>query len=369
MRPLQRHAVPLGARHPPALIAHSSSPYPPTYRLRYADFLDACIAITGRAPAAGAHLESERHPTLTLRLCPSALPPTDISSHVDDLFWPLLGYVCGRLAGGRVPLILGLEGVSASLKDLQSFCASFGTTGTAPLFHMRGHTPEEEAADKPPSDGHSFAADGATEAAGEAAGHRLPGAATSDLAAEPGEVRVIDLPLLREAFDTLDGGGRGEGNQGGHETEPVQLVALGSPHASLDELRALAALTRGRERHASVRVVVTVGRHVLSLASEEGLVRELERFGATFLSDTCWCMLGEPVVPPTALTIVTNSAKYAHYAPGLTGRRARFTSLTGCVQAAIDGGVGPSARPGWLVLRARQVEKHAHAGVIDIGCL
>jgi len=313
---------------------------------KYADFLDACIALTGRAPAAGAHLSSERRPTLTLRLCPWALPPPDTRAAVDDAFWPLLGYVCGRLAGGRVPLILGLEGVRASIKDLQAFCAAFGTTAAAPLFHICGHTPA--------ADGEPKAAAAGSVLASELDGPILasePGG--SILASEPGEVHLIDLLQLREAFDALDGGGHRPTDEAGSETEPVQLIALGNPHASLGELSALAALTRGRERHRSVRMIVMVGRYVLYLASAEGYVRELERFGATLLSDTCWCMLGEPVVPPTAVTIVTNSAKYAHYAPGLTGRRARFTSLAGCVQAAVDGSVGPSARPGWLASRAR----------------
>ena len=57
-------------------------------------------------------------------------------------------------------------------------------------------------------------------------------------------------------------------------------------------------------------------------------------------------MLTEPVVPPTAITLVTNSAKFAHYAPGLVGRQVRFASLEGCVVAALTGRV-PRAAPRW----------------------
>ena len=57
-------------------------------------------------------------------------------------------------------------------------------------------------------------------------------------------------------------------------------------------------------------------------------------------------MLGEPVVPPAAVTLVTNSAKFAHYAPGLVGRQVRFASLEGCVAAALTGRV-PRAAPRW----------------------
>ena len=57
-------------------------------------------------------------------------------------------------------------------------------------------------------------------------------------------------------------------------------------------------------------------------------------------------MLAEPVVPPAAVTLVTNSAKFAHYAPGLVGREVRFASLESCVAAAVTGRV-PRATPSW----------------------
>jgi hypothetical protein len=58
-------------------------------------------------------------------------------------------------------------------------------------------------------------------------------------------------------------------------------------------------------------------------------------------------MLGEPIVPPNARNVMTNSGKYAHYAPGLTGRSARFGSLVDCVDAACDGHAA-GVLPGWL---------------------
>ena len=33
---------------------------------KYADFLDACVAITGRAPRAGCHVDAERRPEVLL---------------------------------------------------------------------------------------------------------------------------------------------------------------------------------------------------------------------------------------------------------------------------------------------------------------
>jgi len=58
-------------------------------------------------------------------------------------------------------------------------------------------------------------------------------------------------------------------------------------------------------------------------------------------------MLTEPVIPPLAKVIMTNSGKYAHYAPGLVGRDMRFGSLADCIYVACGVAVS-SAPPAWL---------------------
>jgi hypothetical protein len=57
-------------------------------------------------------------------------------------------------------------------------------------------------------------------------------------------------------------------------------------------------------------------------------------------------MLTEPVVPVDSTTLLTNSAKYAHYAPGLVNRKVRFNTLAACVEAASTGEAAPP--PSWL---------------------
>ena len=133
-----------------------------------------------------------------------------------------------------------------------------------------------------------------------------------------------------------------------HASEPtVQLVSLGNPHFSATECAELAKLVAGRRKHPDVALVITLGRAVQEEARAADDVQVLEDFGAQLLNDTCWCMIGEPVIPPACTTLMTNSAKYAHYGPGLAGRAVHFGSLAACVEAACstraDGGV-----PRWL---------------------
>jgi hypothetical protein len=59
-------------------------------------------------------------------------------------------------------------------------------------------------------------------------------------------------------------------------------------------------------------------------------------------------MIQEPVIPPHSRTILTNSAKYAHYGKGLTGRQVRFGGLAQCVDATCSGKV-ENKLPKWLV--------------------
>jgi predicted aconitase len=127
----------------------------------------------------------------------------------------------------------------------------------------------------------------------------------------------------------------------------IGLVSFGSPHLSLNECGRLAALMSKRTKAPDVAVIVTCGRHVHDAASRAGYVAAIEAFGAKFVTDTCWCMLGEPIVPPNARTLMTNSAKYAHYAPGLVGRGVQFGSITACVDAAVAGEVRGNS-PDWL---------------------
>jgi predicted aconitase len=111
----------------------------------------------------------------------------------------------------------------------------------------------------------------------------------------------------------------------------LDLVVLGSPHFSLPEFRALASLLHGR-RHPDVRFLVTTSRAVAHLARQAGLLEPLETFGGQVTVDTC--ILASPMLPPDVRRLMTNSGKYAYYAPGLLGAQVVFGSLEDCANSA-----------------------------------
>jgi hypothetical protein len=113
----------------------------------------------------------------------------------------------------------------------------------------------------------------------------------------------------------------------------------------LQECRALAEALAGRP--VTIATIVTAGRQVMAEARAEGILQALEASGVQVLPDLCWCSISEPVFPPGTRALMTNSGKYAHYGPGLSGRAVRFGSLATCAAAAVSGHA-PRTLPRWL---------------------
>jgi len=264
---------------------------------KHPDFLDLCMAVTGRAPLAGPYLDEGRKAGRVLQI--------ELPEGVDDAIWPLIGYVAGLKSPDRIPLLRGLAAAAPETDDLKALCAAFGTTSAAPMLHVEGVTPEAEGAAAPDAD----------------------------------HARITATDLL-SGWQLLNDG-----------PETVDLVAIGSPHASLSECRALARELAGRA--ISIPVIVTAGRSIIAGARADGTLALLERAGVQVIPDLCWCSISEPVFPPAARTVMTNSGKYAHYGPGLSGRALRFGSMADCAAAAISGTV-PADPPAWLLHAAGQ---------------
>jgi predicted aconitase/predicted aconitase with swiveling domain len=259
---------------------------------KHPDYLDLFIAMTGRAPLSGVYLKPNRAPRCRLHV--------EVPQDYDDALWPMLGYITGQFAPDRIPLLTGLEATMPTRDDLKAMCAAFGTTSAAPMLHVAGHTPES--GDFP----------------------------------EPADcVNITHADLVRVWFELNPG------------PERIDLVAFGSPHFSLSECRTLADLVVGH-RATGTAVIVTVSRDVLAKAGAEGTRARLEAFGAQMIPDICWCSITEPNLPPKARNLMTNSGKYAHYAPALSGRTVRFGSLADCAMAARTG-IALANLPDWLI--------------------
>lgn len=267
--------------------------------MKYPDYVDLLIAITGRAPNAGPHLQAGRRPSVVVHI--------EAPHEIDDSFFPVLGYHLGAIAPNDIPAVAGLQHHRVSNDDLKAFGAAFGTTSSSAMFHIIGITPEARS--------------------------------LSDLLEECDDIREITVSLddLAATWRELNTA----------SSQQVDLISLGNPHFSIEEFKLLSKLVEGRHMADRVELKITCGRDVYAEALVLGYVTKVEAFGADVINDTCWCLINEPVVADTVRTVMTNSAKYAHYGPAALGRRFHLRSIVDCFETACSGQAEPGP-PRWL---------------------
>ncbi len=256
---------------------------------RYGDFLDISAALVGRVPRCGLHVPENRRATLVVRT--GGLNPVLKGL---DAFYPVLGAWLGAEAGEAVAAIDGLPG-PIDEDRLKALGAGAASTGAVGLFHIVGVTPEAPTL--------------------EAA-----------LQGHPPE-RVIDLTpeALRDARDRLSSVADG----------PLDAAAIGSPHLSRDEFDEVLRLLAGRR--CRVPLYACTGRHTLQSLEDDDKVAALTDTGVAIVTDTC--IVVTPILPAGSGTLITNSAKFAHYTPANTGWQAVFGSLPDVVESAVAGRV------------------------------
>jgi predicted aconitase len=249
---------------------------------RYGDFLDICCALIGRAPAVDLHTDQGRRPTLALDV---VVPEPWLD---EDLLYVALGIVLGEIAGTRVATITGLD-ARADEDRLKALGAAAASSGAVGMFHVDGITPESATLGSMPVT-QRVRVDAST-----------IGSALRELSASPGTV--------------------------------LGAVSVGTPHASEAELGALAALVS--ERRSSVPFYVNTARE--TAASVSPAVEAITRFGGTVVTDTCTYIT--PIIGDFQGVVMTNSGKWAYYAPGNLGVDVAIGSLADCVESAVLGRV------------------------------
>ena len=258
---------------------------------RYGDFIDICAAITGKVPDAGLHRTENRAGRILFRM--SAMPERLLD---DDVLYPVLGHLIGAESGTEVPVIEGLPAGTGEDR-LKALGAAAASSGAVALFHAVGITPEAPTA--------------------EAALHGRT----------PRRTILVTSERLRAARDSLTTAAEGT----------LAAVSVGTPHASRAELSELVALLGGDAVHPDIDFYVSTGRSVLAEARAAGTTGALEDAGVQIVADTCTYIT--PILRPRPGAVMTNSAKWAYYAPGNLGVEVAFGSTKECVRSAVEGRV------------------------------
>jgi len=147
-----------------------------------------------------------------------------------------------------------------------------------------------------------------------------PEARQGDMLAPDAEVIVVDD--LAPAYAALNA-----------PVEQIDLVSIGCPHASLEEIAAIARWLEGKQVRTALWV--TTARATREEAVAAGYVERIEAAGGRVVADTC--LVVAPARELGFRTLATNSAKMAFYAPAHSGLQTRFGTLEQCLEAAVTG--------------------------------
>jgi predicted aconitase len=211
-------------------------------------------AVVGATPDYGLHRDEGRQPTIVF----------EVRAKIEGIGFSLLGLLAGKETGDGIPYFRGFRGSEEDLKWLGAAVASSGSVG---MFHLEHVTPEWR-------------------------GARTKGLRT---------VRVTEADLEEVRLHYSDG------------TE-AELIALGSPQLSVDELRAIAALVDRRPPRIPVWVFTS---RIVRDGCPEAVAR-IERHGGKVLADTC---LEVTLLEHRFHTVATPSGKGAYYLPSLCSQK------------------------------------------------
>jgi cis-L-3-hydroxyproline dehydratase len=259
-------------------------------------FFAVYAAMVGRYPRFGYHLDEQRLGTHRVRVETAPESISDFSA---------LGFHIGSQVGGGVAVFEGFAH-RPSLDELDALGAALGTSGGVSMFIVPGITPPYASIEQCFPNG------------------------------LPNDAIVADRAGIRATYDHFTDPGAG-----------FDLVHVGCPHASFEEIRQYARLLEGKRVKDGVELWVTTSRSVRNMAAEAGLLAVLERAGAKVISDTCpmschFARTASPdpalgVKPPDLRGVVVDSAKQAKYVRDMIRCPTLLTSTERAIETAVTG--------------------------------
>ena len=226
-------------------------------------------ALIGKTPNYGVHRPENRRADVMVRV------EMDLK---DEAEFGALGIHLGRVLKDEIPFFEGLRHPGEI--RLKHLGAAMASTGMTSLFYSCASCPKSS--------------------------DRL-------------ETLSVDMDDLKSASESLS-----------TTNEAPDMIYIGCPHCSFEEVKKVAHQIRGRKVKDDVKFWVCTSRHVRRKA--ENYVKMIEAAGGKVISDTCAVVtwLKEMGVD----VLMTNSAKTAYYAPTMNKTETIFASLDQCIKSA-----------------------------------
>ena len=229
-------------------------------------------AIIGKTPDYGVHQSENRQPTTLVKV---------EKSLQEDAEFGALGILLGTVLKDEIPVIQGIEGASKDM--LKQLGAGLASAGMVSMFYTENSMMKNMKLEK----------------------------------------ISVDQKAIAQTVRRLTTA----------STEKPDLVFIGCPHCSFEEIRQIAELTGNKKVKNGVEFWVCTSRHVKEQAKKE--VEKIEKSGGHIITDTCAVVTWTDKLG--IKTIMTNSAKTAHYAPTLNKAETILAPLKQCVKTAFQG--------------------------------
>lgn len=244
--------------------------------------LDVASAILGLTPYYGMLLDENRKATKSFR----------ISFKIrNELDYRSIGYFIGKNSGSSVPALSGLPS-DVTVDDLKHLGAASAASGPVTMIHYIGIT---------------------------------PGSSSLEEATKDSKVEAIDIE--QKDIDEVEA----DLNQ---TEEKPQLVALGVPHLSINELGYLAKLIGNRKLKNKIKFYVYTSEQVYKMAERYGIKEEIEKSGVKITHST-----DAEISPLRELgfeVILTNSAKLAEIVSSEGEVKVRYKSLKDIINEVME---------------------------------
>ncbi len=230
-------------------------------------------AIIGKTPNYGLHLDENRKAQVVV----------EVETTLKGSDWGALGYFVGKVVKNRIPYFRGIK--SARTDELKALGAAMAASGAVAIYHMENITPEAKA-------------------------QNIEGIE---------KIKVMHEDI-EKAYETLNTG-----------SEP-DIVILGCPHASMEEIAAVAKAVDGKKLRKPLWVCTS--RAMKEMANRMGYTRSIEGAGGRVVADTC--MVVSPIEDLGFKTIGVNSGKAACSLPGFCRQNVVFKSLDELIGMVVE---------------------------------
>jgi predicted aconitase len=232
-------------------------------------------ALVGRTPLYGLHLDENRRSNVTVK----------VEMDLEDVWeYSVLGFWMGRvLKGGVVPFIEGLK--QNDLDRVKAIGAAMASSSSLNMFTA---------------------------------------SILGDTKPYPCETIFFDNSTFKDVLETLPDISIDKGE--------IDIVCLGCPHLSLEELRRIAHLLKGRKVRSDVKLWLFTSRAVYSAAERCGFVEEIESSGGEVYRDACPALAPLSAIGYTVMA--TDSLKMWFYGRHLAGVKTLFLPITECIEVS-----------------------------------